>query len=80
MTDDATVDRAIETWYDGIDQDCDDLSGFGADQDGFDSDAHGGDDCDDDDLAVYPGAPELDDGIDNGTADSQRTTTPTVTG
>ena len=36
-----------------------------ADGDGHDSIASGGDDCDDDDINTYPGAPELCDGIDN---------------
>jgi len=36
-----------------------------ADDDGYLAAAHGGDDCDDGDAAVYPGAPELCDGKDN---------------
>ncbi|MFK7926952.1 MAG: MopE-related protein [Myxococcota bacterium] len=56
---------AIEVWYNGIDQDCDGMSDFDADGDGVDSAEYGGTDCDDFNDTVYPGAPELDDGIDN---------------
>ena len=38
---------ATETWYDGTDSDCDGASDYDADGDGFDSDAHGGADCND---------------------------------
>ncbi|MBN95791.1 MAG: hypothetical protein CL928_17260 [Deltaproteobacteria bacterium] len=41
-------------------QTCDDL-----DEDGFDDEACGGEDCDDDDETVYPGASELCDGEDS---------------
>ncbi|MBM75838.1 MAG: hypothetical protein CMK59_10595 [Proteobacteria bacterium] len=46
---------ADELWYDGIDQDCDELSDFDQDGDGFIAEAHGGDDCNDTDseLAEY---------------------------
>ena len=54
-----------ETWYDGIDSNCDGLSDYDQDMDGYDSAEYGGEDCDDLDDTVYPGAPELDDGIDN---------------
>jgi hypothetical protein len=56
---------ATEQYYDDIDQNCDGLSDFDADLDGFDSTDHGGDDCDDQDDATYPDAEELCDGIDN---------------
>jgi hypothetical protein len=56
---------AAETYYDGVDQNCDGWSDFDADMDGFDSDAYGGTDCDDTLADVYPGAPEIDDGLDN---------------
>ena len=52
--------------YDGIDQDCDGTDLTDVDGDGFDSTAvTGGDDCDDEDEQVYPGASETPyDGID----------------
>ncbi|MCB9742319.1 MAG: putative metal-binding motif-containing protein [Alphaproteobacteria bacterium] len=57
--DDATVHPgAAETWYDGVDQDCDNRSDYDADSDGADSDAYGGGDCDDADSGVYPGYDE----------------------
>ena len=64
---------ATETWYDGVDTDCDGSSDYDADADGYDAADHGGDDCDDADPATYPGAVETwDDGIDqdcDGTVD-----------
>jgi hypothetical protein len=53
-----------EVWYDGVDTDRDGASDYDADGDGFDAIAHGGEDCDDADAAVHPGAEELLDGID----------------
>ena len=47
---------ATETWYDGIDTDCDGASDYDVDGDGFDSEAYGGTDCNDIDVAAYPGA------------------------
>ena len=44
-----------ETWYDGIDQDCDSASDYDADRDGYDQDAN---DCDDNDAGVNPSAEE----------------------
>jgi len=43
-----------DTWYDGVDGDCDGESDYDADGDGWDSDEHGGDDCDDTDADVGP--------------------------
>ncbi len=56
---------AADTWYDGIDQDCDGWSDYDADGDGYDSDAYGGDDCDDADSTRNPGVMEIwYDGVD----------------
>jgi len=55
-TDAAIFPSATDTWYDGVDSDCDGASDYDADGDGYDSDAYGGTDCDDADAAVYPGA------------------------
>lgn len=56
---------ADEIWYDDVDQDCDGLSDYDRDMDGFDSAGHGGGDCDDNDPDTYPGAPdEAGDGVD----------------
>ena len=71
---DATVNPgATETWYDGVDSDCDGWDDDDADLDGYAADAMGGDDCDDTDAEVSPGEPEectngVDDDCD-GTAD-----------
>ena len=54
-----------EVWYDGIDQDCQGGDHFDADGDGYASADHIGDDCDDTDPTVYPGALEVwYDGVD----------------
>jgi predicted outer membrane repeat protein len=48
---------ADETWYDGVDQDCEGGNDWDADVDGYESPfAEGGDDCDDHDAGVHPGA------------------------
>ena len=44
---------AIEIWYDGVDQDCDNAHDDDKDGDGHASDAHGGDDTDDEDAACW---------------------------
>lgn len=56
---------APETWYDGIDSNCDGASDFDQDGDGLGAEAYGGSDCDDTDATVEPLASELCDGIDN---------------
>jgi hypothetical protein len=57
--------EATETFYDGVDQDCDGLSDYDADGDGYDASDHDGDDCADDDPAINPGADEsFYDGVD----------------
>ena|GEM_PF-1343338 len=64
-TDAAVNPGAEETWYDGVDADCDEASDFDADRDGQDTDAIGGLDCDDSDSLVYDGAAETwYDGVD----------------
>ena len=55
---------ADETWYDGIDGDCDGADDYDQDGDGWLAEDWG-DDCDDTDAAVNPAAYELVDGIDN---------------
>mgnify|MGYP002631160470 CR=1 FL=1 len=53
--DDNTVNpAATDTWYDGVDSDCDGASDYDADGDGWDT----GDDCDDADNTVNPDATE----------------------
>ncbi|MFH0818733.1 MAG: MopE-related protein, partial [Patescibacteria group bacterium] len=44
---------ALEIWYDGIDSDCNGLSDYDADADGYDVIAYGGTDCDDNDDDDY---------------------------
>ena len=48
-----------ETWYDGVDQDCDGHSDFDQDDDSFDAAAYGGTDCDDTQYSIHPGATEI---------------------
>ncbi|MSQ04114.1 MAG: hypothetical protein EXR71_19865 [Myxococcales bacterium] len=55
---------ASDTWYDGVDQNCDEASDYDQDGDGHDSISAGGDDCADTDPAVLVGA-EGDNGLDD---------------
>jgi hypothetical protein len=58
---------APDTWYDGIDADCQGDDDYDQDGDGFRvvEAPGGGDDCIDTDAAINPGAAEAQDGIDN---------------
>ncbi len=57
---------AVETWYDGVDQDCGGEDDFDADADGYPSLDYTGDDCDDADPEIYPSHVDVcGDGIDN---------------
>ena len=49
---------ATERWYDGVDQDCDGLSDFDRDFDGYDN-VPVGDDCNDRAASINPGEPEI---------------------
>ena len=56
---------ATETWYDGVDQNCDGVDDNDADADGYAANETGGSDCDDTDAAVNPGAEDTwYDGVD----------------
>ena len=51
---------AKEIWYDGVDQNCDEMSDFDADLDGYDdAKTSSGDDCDDTDPDINPDATEI---------------------
>ena len=57
---------APDTWYDGIDSNCEGDDDYDKDTDGFQSDEYGGDDCDDTDDQVYPDAKDTwYDGVDS---------------
>jgi len=62
--DPATYPGATERPYDGVDQDCDGADIIDQDGDGYDADHAGGNDCDDTNASVKPGASETCDGID----------------
>lgn len=47
-----TLPGAADTWYDGVDADCDGASDYDQDGDGLDAADHGGADCDDLDATV----------------------------
>jgi len=58
--------EAEEIYYDGVDQNCDGLSDYDADHDGWESDTYGGQDCDDDNADIHPEAEETpSDGVDS---------------
>ena len=59
--DDAAADvnpDAEETFYDGVDSDCDEGSDFDSDGDGYEAEAYGGTDCNDEQPTVHPNAYE----------------------
>ena len=58
--------EATETWYDGVDGNCDGADDFDADGDGFASAEYEGEDCDDGDAEINPDAPDVGgDGVDS---------------
>ena len=61
---DAWPGAPTDTWVDGVDQDCDGFDGPDADGDGYADAAAGGDDCDDGNSSVQPGAAEACDWLD----------------
>jgi hypothetical protein len=63
--DPAIYPGAAETWYDGVDQDCESNNDYDKDGDGYESADYGGTDFDDTDSTSYPGATEIADGVDN---------------
>jgi hypothetical protein len=50
---------AADTWYDGIDADCDGRDDYDADGDGYRGPVDSGEDCDDSNPSVNPGAAEI---------------------
>lgn len=55
---------AVETWYDGVDQDCAGGDDYDRDADGIEAGGQGAD-CDDSNPEVFPGANELCNGVDD---------------
>jgi hypothetical protein len=71
-TDPEVFPGAPDTWYDGVDSDCDGADDYDQDGDGVVADFMGGSDCDDTNADVHPGAAEVCDGVDqdcDGTVD-----------
>ncbi len=56
---------ATDVLGDGIDQNCDGMDGVDADGDGYAADFSFGDDCDDSDASIHPGATDVCDGVDS---------------
>jgi hypothetical protein len=54
-TDPAVYPGAEDTWYDGVDSDCDRADDHDADADGWPWEGSGGEDCDDADPTAHPG-------------------------
>ncbi|MFN7145913.1 MAG: putative metal-binding motif-containing protein, partial [Myxococcota bacterium] len=55
-----------DSWYDGVDSNCDGRSDYDKDGDGYDAEAYGGDDCDDESSVVRPGGVDVwYDGLDS---------------
>ena len=57
--------NAPDTWYDGVDSDCQGNNDFDADGDGYETAIYGGDDCDDGEFTIHPNATEQCDNIDS---------------
>ncbi len=53
-TDPATWPGAEDSWYDGVDSDCDGANDYDQDGDGSRHEDHGGEDCDDTDATIGP--------------------------
>ncbi len=56
--DDTINEAAVDTYYDGVDSNCDGASDFDQDGDGHDASAFAGGDCDDTDPSINPDAVE----------------------